>query len=695
MPLYAPASAAAAASFPPIIPEPQFIELQAGAVQRPNGIDVAQVIGDVEDLVTEFANAMGEGEYALIVEVDPEWTHARIPQKGLPQAYELEIESEGASLVAATKEGIRWGLRTLADVLQAIPATGAIPQAYICDWPDMKTRGVFVEDKWGPDLMELEDWKGIIDYLAARKMNNLGIGLYGCWCVQYDGGVTEWINVPVPGHPELKREWTIRWYSPTTGQIEQISYLPPIFEQDFFGELVAYGQERGVEVIPYVNSLGHNTLIPRLIPEFAAKNEQGEPEQWGYCLSNPDLVEFVKSWYQQIYEKYLKPNGVHTFHIQLDEVGTAFCRCEKCSQQSMEENLKDWVVTLAGHLVSVGVENVAMYNDQFTRHMQVWDEGFAQRLRDEGIHDHLIIDWWAYSNEMPHDKSDPKVGGGVRSWVKPMTCYYNWSRWDPRQKNVAIMCLRGANDWAEGASSYSVFDPGWGLEFDALAEYSWNPRGVGPIHAFEEKWARVRADGDVLEARRCLDRAFDTNLLNLIAYYAYTYERAGKPWPRQYPLEALEELSGKVDALEFIAEAGARARALLEGRVDELSLNMAAEAARVEAHGVAFSVMLEVYEAATGATDNPISAQAALPEVETALEIFEEAMVTVEENKPRYMVPSCLRDMSVLYEFLRQLAGDLKGVIKGKREWSAVRWFVHRNIAQRDWDLWDEVDQQK
>jgi len=101
-----------------------------------------------------------------------------------------------------------------------------------------------------------------------------------------------------------------------------------------------------------------------------------------------------------------------------------------------------------------------------------------------------------------------------------------------------------------------------------------------------------------------------------------------------------------------------------------------------------------VYETATGAADRPISAHAALPEVETAIEIVEEAMLSIEESKPHYLVPSCLRDMSVLHEFLSQLAGDLQQVIDGGREWSAVRWFVHRNIAQRDWDLWDELAEQ-
>lgn len=679
-----PASADAAKRFPRIIPEPQHVELFAGSVQRPArretplGSDPAQ-----EPFAEMIAEALDGMDHAVTVTVDAQFAPAEVPEEALDEAYELEIAADGAELTARGEAGVRWGLKTLREVLTRIPRTGAIPAAKIVDWPMLRTRGVFIEDKWGPDLMELDDWKGVIDYLAERKLNNLGVGLYGCWCVQYDGTITEWINVPVPGYPELKREWTIRWYSPSDGEEREITYLPRIFEEDFFGEIVAYGQKRGVEVIPYVNSLGHNTLIPRLIAEFAAKTEDGEPEQFGYCLSNPEVAEFVKGWYGHIYETYLKPNGVHTFHIQLDEVGSGFCRCEKCRQTPNERQFQDWAITLAKHLVSLGVQNVVIYNDQFTRHMAAWDEAFVERLREEGLIDHIIIDWWWYSNESVNPQADPKMGYGVRSWVKPMTCYYNWSRWDPRQRNVEKMLQRAHTERAEGAASYSVFDPAWGLEFDALAEYAWNNRGAGPVHLFEEKWAAARGDGDLLEARRLLDRAAQAPGFGPIWYYAYTYRRAGKPWPREYPLEAVEVVCELQEDLLMLQEAGRRARLLLQGRGDDLSRSMAAEAARIECHGHAFHAMTQVFRAARAdAADRP-DARDLAREIDCARASVVDAMAVMETHKPKYMVPSCLRDMSVLHEFLGFLSEQLAEVAAGEREWDGIEWFIENEIAQR------------
>jgi len=679
-----PASAAAAKRFPRIIPEPQQVQLFAGSVQRP-GPREAPLGGDPAEqpFLDLIADTLGDLDYAVEVTLDEEFAPPQVPEEALDEAYELKVAAEGATLTVRSEAGARWGLKTLRELLTRIPVDGAIPAAKILDWPMLRTRGVFVEDKWGPDLMELEDWQDVIDYLAERKMNNLGIGLYGCWCVQYDGTITEWINVPVPGHPELKREWTIRWYSPSEDAEKEIAYLPPIFEQDFFGDVVAYGQKRGVEVIPYVNSLGHNTLIPRLIPAFAAKNEDGEPEEFGYCLSNPEVEEFVKGWYAHIYETYLKPNGVHTFHIQLDEVGSGFCRCEKCRQVPNEQQFQDWAITLARHLVSLGVENVVIYNDQFTRHMSAWDEAFVERLREEGLIDHIVIDWWWYSNASINPQADPKMGYGVRSWVKPMTCYYNWSRWDPRQLNVEKMLQRAHTERAEGAASYSVFDPAWGLEFDALAEYSWNNRGAGPVHLFEEKWAAVRGDGDLLEARRLLDHAAQLPGFGPIWYYAYTYKRAEKPWPRQYPLEALEAVADLQEDLLMLQEAGRRAYLLLDGRTDELSVNMAAEAARLEAHGHAFYAMTLAYKAAQGQAEGHIDPLSLAGEIDCARASVISAMAVIEENKPHYLVPSYLRDMSVLWEFLGFLSEQLVEVADGSREWGDVEWFIENEIAQR------------
>jgi len=91
----------------------------------------------------------------------------------------------------------------------------------------MADRGIFVENKWGPDRMSLADWRTVIDRLSAMKLNRLGIGLYGCWgSCRFEGQPTEFLMVPVPGHPELKSEKKLRWYSPRQRKWITKAYLP-------------------------------------------------------------------------------------------------------------------------------------------------------------------------------------------------------------------------------------------------------------------------------------------------------------------------------------------------------------------------------------------------------------------------------------------------------------------------------------
>ncbi|MGC9319917.1 MAG: glycoside hydrolase family 20 zincin-like fold domain-containing protein, partial [Armatimonadota bacterium] len=147
------ASADAARRFPQIIPEPQHIELYGHAVQRPARLETP---GGGEqggaDYAEMIAAELGPIDYEVSISVEPDFAPAEVPEHALDEAYELQIRPGGAELVAKSENGVRWGLKTLGQVLSRIPPHGSIPAARIVDWPMLRTRGVFVEDKWGPDL---------------------------------------------------------------------------------------------------------------------------------------------------------------------------------------------------------------------------------------------------------------------------------------------------------------------------------------------------------------------------------------------------------------------------------------------------------------------------------------------------------------------------------------------------------------
>ena len=53
--------------------------------------------------------------------------------------------------------------------------------------------------------------------MASMKQNQLCISVYGCWCVQYDGRVSEYLYLPVKRYPQLKTPVVSRYWSPGRG----------------------------------------------------------------------------------------------------------------------------------------------------------------------------------------------------------------------------------------------------------------------------------------------------------------------------------------------------------------------------------------------------------------------------------------------------------------------------------------------
>ena len=184
--------------------------------------------------------------------------------------------------------------------------------------------------------------------------------------------------VPVEGEDDLVAWHHLRWYSGAEGEWKEANYLPTLAQPNVFTEVINYGRERGVNVVPYVNSFGHNTFFPRMRPELSAKDADGNPTGVGYCITSKETRAFVEKFYTSIIERYF-PHGIEFFHVQMDEVwpdypwpddpqkvGEPWCQCETCRAHAKEKNLQDYVIWLVGMLVSKGVGKVVMWNDQIS-----------------------------------------------------------------------------------------------------------------------------------------------------------------------------------------------------------------------------------------------------------------------------------------------------------------------------------------
>ena len=612
------------------------------------------------------------------------------------QAYLLEVTPEAIRITGYGEPGLYFGVTTLLQILECENNTLSVPEATILDWPDLRTRGHFMECRFGSNLMTLDDWKGVVDDMASMKLNQLVVALYGCWCVQYDGIVSEYVYIPIPKYPKIKSDVIKRYYSPNKhGWVNEVVPVPMV-EKDFFGELVAYGRSRNVEVLPLWNSYGHNTLIPRMYPNVSALQD-GAPSGHGYCVSNPETYQMLYDIFDHIIDSYLAPNGIESFHIGMDEVSeeratnpkalfdtfSAWCCCPECSKLTNEEKFIRHAVKLIRHLKNRGMKNVYIYSDMMTKIID--PAKFKALLIENDLLDVTVIDWWTYSNDANHlmfPNLRPDLG--IRATVKPWNAYYHWNAIINSVPNVYHLAKMAHRDRAEGLQSYSAWDRVCDKNHVSMADYSWNFEGTGSLEEFTDRYVQ-RAFGPRFDDARGAFRLFDklTESQNTdpispedtvcnghviqsdLAYYFYSYVNPGKPYPRNYPGEAMQRILGNRTIMEHhlrqIADLARKASALFgslseDARCDvDLARRMDCEVRNYLCLAEDFLTLLAIHDLLQKPERNAQVCQAIAAMAKLRKETRLSLMLRFEEVKEDFLLPSHLRNQTIYMQIVADL----------------------------------------
>lgn len=546
-------------------------------------------------------------------------------------------------------------------------------------------RGLYVESKWGPDLMTLDDWRRLVDDMAALDMNSLGIGVYGCWVVQYDGRRTEFLMVPFPEHPRLQTPKTIRWYSPAAGAEQTLTYQPRMFEEDFLGQVVAYGRERGIAVRPHFNGPGHTTLFPSVYPEVSARDEKGQPTGFGYCLSSERTYELLFSLYDSLIQRHLRPHGGEWWHLGLDEVDAyagideadvgrvvdPWCRCPACAARSKTQLL----VTFAGrsieHLVGQGIRQVTLWHDALAK-LQAYPL-FKEELAARGLQGQVAVQWWRY-RDPPLAVEEPEL----RAWVTPMAGYWSNLFHHDYGSNIQDMVAEGVAGKAEGLDAYCIYDPANLRNYACLAALGRAPgtdlptfRAAFSAWLFEGTGAGGER-GDVPVAFAHFDHLFDSSyaplgtLLDSLLLYWWTYPaQRHVRYPRDQvaqvaadPLRlgrALTAVQTRAGALDAACRAAAPRAA--DDRRRHLLEEYAAEARKLAGVVGAFLHAATAWNQHRRAQLGPTRTESvtALTRAQAALDsarrAVQDVMAELERVKAPYLQPHTLRDLTPLYRW--------------------------------------------
>ena len=631
-------------------------------------------------------------------------TARRIQNK--EEAYELSFDGKKFSVTGFGAKGLLHGVVTLTQLLRK---DAKLPKFRVFDWPDLRFRGLLVESRYGSNVMEKQDWFDLIDDACEKKYNCVQATVYCCWSVQYDGEVCEYLYYPFHKHPELKTPMHVKYWSPEQGKWIDTTKLPPIYEQDFFAELVRYAKARGVRMIPHVSSFGHNTFMPRMFPETSAKNADGTPTYTGYCTSNPKTYELIFSYMDDLIDNALKPNGQDFLSVGLDEVNagtgkvpfssgldpfeirTPWCECPKCKKKSHGKIFVDHAIKIMSHLKEKGVKHATMSADMVLgsekNGIPPLGPALSKAAKKAGVDDVLILNWWNYADRrssMTFQTLQPELG--LRAVASPFNGYFNWWLIHNPMRNICYMGEIANRDKGEGILAYATWDRSYDRMHEAIAENAWNYAAAkdGP-DALTTRYAERHFPGmafDVRKAYKCMDfctmqRVTRTEnedtatvshykMLNMLDIYTYSYLKKGKSYPRNYPGEALEYLlnggvaferslyaiAGMASSAEEIFLKAAKA----EGCDHEMAKRMAYECHNYLTQAEDAITLLRMYQLQKEKRWDEIAALA-----EERYAAWMEMLTRCEKTKEKYICEALtMRNQSIRMQLYRDMADYLK-----------------------------------
>ena len=636
-----------------------------------------EVVGKkLADLAAVTADGK-RGDYRIAIKVDPD--DPAFDGIESYEAYYVKTARRESILCGKTPAGAFYAAVTFAQMLSSGLDSVIVPEAYVLDWPDTRFRGHSIDTRYGNEFMTREDYFNMIDYFADQKINILMVNLYNCWNYQYDNDPVEFLYTKIPGHPEIKTPMRMKYYSVREGRwVHKENLLPSLFEDDFFPEVVRYGKKKNIVVAPKINTLGHNTLIPRLYPEISAKNEDGTPKNMGFCTNNPKTYELVFGLMDKLIDKYILPFGNDEIHLGLDEIYETFnCKCPKCRELSGHDIFVAYAIKLAKHAKERGIRTVYMSHDMFIS-MEKLDDSVKQVFVDAGVDDVLTIGWWTYEDPIAglfYGKSD-KVNPILRSRIHPYSGYQNWMAIQETQENIRGCVKLGYERGFEGVIAYGAYDPAFDRNFLTIADVAWNRGEVENPCGFDiryaEKYYPKNKEKALAAFRAFFEMAHDDvhqywqNRLNRwLDYYMFSYrdkhyDEQGKLYLtlRNYPGTCYTRLinSDRVDVayLEMVKKNAAVCLEFFEnsGRYDAFNDMWLLTCRHYERAADEFLTVLGLYKEYN---DGAVDARTVICELDRLVSERERLMSFVECAKLEHTRPTYLRNMSVVRQYMIDL----------------------------------------
>lgn len=357
-------------------------------------------------------------------------------------AYRLVVSRKGVEISAPTADGIRYGLQTLC---QLALRTGRIPALDIVDQPDFLNRGIMLDVSRGkvPTRATLE---ALVDLCSRLRLNVLMLYIEHTFDFRR--------------HPEIGKG------------------ASPLDAETMLG-LDAYAGDRGVELIPCLQSLGH---MERLLSIDRYAHLAESDRHWSLSPSHPETYTLLK----ELYDEFLPLFRSSRFNANCDEPFD-LGRGRSASRVSHKT---------PGALFTDHVNRLERLAKTHHKQLMIWADFANQhpKQRSRLGRDVVLLDWW-YEASFDADRIRKLRREGFEVWACPGTSSWNclFPRVENSQENITRWADAGRRHGATG-----LLNTDWG-DFG-----HYNALGVS-LHSYA--WGAQQAWSGSVDSKR-FDRAF-------------------------------------------------------------------------------------------------------------------------------------------------------------------------------------------
>ena len=283
-----------------IFPTPKQVKLRGGNVTVPSALRVTvnpAYLNSVKDYLAQRLAGVGievsdKASMKLSLEMRPSISTNS-------EYYELKVTKKEIVIVGQSREGVLNGIKTLAAVLER-SVDNTIPEAQVVDYPDFACRGMMLDV--ARNFTPYNQLLDFIDRLAAYKINRF----------QFHFNDDEAWRLEIPGVPELtevssRKGFTLNDYTagflmqtyggsgnPDDGKAPANGYIT----REQFVNLLKYAHERGVKVIPEIETPGHSRAMIVAMRHRYAKYIDSDPVE-ANRYRNYDLTDTTRFYSAQ------------------------------------------------------------------------------------------------------------------------------------------------------------------------------------------------------------------------------------------------------------------------------------------------------------------------------------------------------------------------------------------------------------